>query len=267
MRPGSEAIHLGWSLDGTTELIPLDRSRWPVEDCPWRDLRHTPVGFSPAEPLDGGKGNDSSGRSGATVPSGAGGLGSRRRTSRETVMTADKGFKRLVRERAERTGEAYAEARRRLLDKIKEADMAEYRHVEDHEYGFAIDIPVDWERLVPDVAKQQVFFAAAPPHARPFVTVTKWGVPALSFEEYVAASEASLRATHHDVRTSRVEIRGRHFARAEYYGANSRALEPIHQRAVTTLRAPAGYVFNFATADPAGDAELLDHIESSIRLL
>src|SRR5262245_8825261 len=63
-------------------------------------------------------------------------------------MTAGKSFKRLVRERAARTGESYTAALRHFRGPSAESDPMEsiaFRRVEKPDLGFALQVPEDWQ--------------------------------------------------------------------------------------------------------------------------
>lgn len=67
-------------------------------------------------------------------------------------MTSRKRLKRLVRSRAQRTGESYVTALRHLRSRVREetAVCVETRRVTKSAYGFAMDIPSEWRELGPD---------------------------------------------------------------------------------------------------------------------
>ena len=93
-------------------------------------------------------------------------------------MTKDKGFKRLVRTRRTRTGESYALARQRLLAKTHEeakVSAMELSAVDVSEWGFRVSVPQSWARVAPDTSRWEVLRVLAPPAAKPFFTVNKWG--------------------------------------------------------------------------------------------
>jgi hypothetical protein len=60
-------------------------------------------------------------------------------------MTTDKDFKRLVRQRASKTGESYSAARRRLLESKGDNEMvtSDLRRVEKPDDGFVLHVPAD----------------------------------------------------------------------------------------------------------------------------
>jgi len=66
-------------------------------------------------------------------------------------MTKDKDFKRLVRARAEQTGEPYSSARRSLVEQPTEAapQVADLRPVEKPGLGFTVWVPRDWAEFPP----------------------------------------------------------------------------------------------------------------------
>jgi hypothetical protein len=66
-------------------------------------------------------------------------------------MTANKHFKRRVRERARRTGESYTSALRHLRrTEAREHEMQwQWRRIEKAEYGYAVHIPERWSERPP----------------------------------------------------------------------------------------------------------------------
>ena len=66
-------------------------------------------------------------------------------------MTADRNFKRLVRERARKTGESYVAALRHFERREDAMSDLALRRVEKAEYGFALSVPEEWQELPPDL--------------------------------------------------------------------------------------------------------------------
>jgi hypothetical protein len=66
-------------------------------------------------------------------------------------MTADKNFKRLVRERARRTGESYTAALSHLRRIASRESSMQWQRVEKPEYGYAVHIPAGWEEREPNL--------------------------------------------------------------------------------------------------------------------
>ena len=61
-------------------------------------------------------------------------------------MTAQKNFKRRVRERARRTGESYTAALRHLRssDHLSEVSAMQWQRVEKEQFGYAVHVPPGW---------------------------------------------------------------------------------------------------------------------------
>ena len=61
-------------------------------------------------------------------------------------MTAQKNFKRRVRERARRTGESYTAALRHLRssDHLSEVSAMQWQRVEKEQFGYAVQVPPGW---------------------------------------------------------------------------------------------------------------------------
>jgi hypothetical protein len=70
----------------------------------------------------------------------------------EGLMTANKHFKRRVRDRARRTGESYTAALRHLrrID-AREQSVQQWKRVEKPTFGYAIQVPEAWEERPPDL--------------------------------------------------------------------------------------------------------------------
>jgi hypothetical protein len=66
-------------------------------------------------------------------------------------MTANKHFKRRVRERARRTGESYTAALRHLRRFDAEERQMEWQRIEKPEFGYAVHVPEDWDERPPNL--------------------------------------------------------------------------------------------------------------------
>jgi hypothetical protein len=65
-------------------------------------------------------------------------------------MTADKHFKRRVRERARRTGESYTAALRHLRHSDARERPMQWQRVEKPEFGYAVHVPQGWDERPPN---------------------------------------------------------------------------------------------------------------------
>jgi hypothetical protein len=65
-------------------------------------------------------------------------------------MTANKHFKRRVRDRARRTGESYTAALRHLRQSEEEQPM-QWRRIEKTDFGYAVHVPQAWEERPPNL--------------------------------------------------------------------------------------------------------------------
>lgn len=63
-------------------------------------------------------------------------------------MTANRHFKRRVRDRARRTGESYTAALRHLREKEQ---PARWQRIEKPDFGYAVHVPQDWDERPPDL--------------------------------------------------------------------------------------------------------------------
>ena len=68
-------------------------------------------------------------------------------------MTVNKSLKRLIRARMKQTGESYSTARRFFLRSEENKNMSDFelKTVTNNDYGFTLDVPVDWHELEPDL--------------------------------------------------------------------------------------------------------------------
>jgi hypothetical protein len=66
-------------------------------------------------------------------------------------MTANKHFKRRVRERAARTGESYTAALRHLRHVDAWERIVQWQRVEKPEFGYAVHVPHGWEETLPNL--------------------------------------------------------------------------------------------------------------------
>jgi hypothetical protein len=191
-------------------------------------------------------------------------------------MTADKSFKRLVRARARRTGESYATARQRLLAKRTEDDTMtgfDLRPSDLSDWGFKMSWPSSWQRVAPDTSRWEVLRVIAPPSARPFLTVNKWGLPPGTddLDEYERLSLESLKhpqgGNATDLRSSRTTISDFDAIRADYQGKHPMTVDTILSlRSYGLTRAPIGWVFTFATDNLPRDTPIFDAIAATIEV-
>jgi hypothetical protein len=66
-------------------------------------------------------------------------------------MTANKHFKRRVRERARRTGESYTAALRHLRRMDAEEQPMSWQRIEKSQFGYAVQVPEDWDERPPNL--------------------------------------------------------------------------------------------------------------------
>ena len=68
-------------------------------------------------------------------------------------MTVDRNRKRLIRARMKKTGETYSTARQFFLGSEENTTMSDLdlRTVTNIDYGFTLDVPVEWQELEPDL--------------------------------------------------------------------------------------------------------------------
>src|SRR5690348_8123622 len=66
-------------------------------------------------------------------------------------MTANKHFKRRVRERARRTGESYTAALRHLRRVDAQERLMQWQRIEKPDFGYAVHVPDDWQERPPDL--------------------------------------------------------------------------------------------------------------------
>jgi hypothetical protein len=66
-------------------------------------------------------------------------------------MTANKHFKRRVRERARRTGESYTAALRHLRQIDARETPMQWQRIEKPDFGYAVHVPDDWDERPPNL--------------------------------------------------------------------------------------------------------------------
>jgi hypothetical protein len=66
-------------------------------------------------------------------------------------MTANKSFKRRVRERAHRTGESYTAALRHLRQLDAKERSMQWQRIEKTDFGYAISVPPGWAEFPPNL--------------------------------------------------------------------------------------------------------------------
>jgi hypothetical protein len=66
-------------------------------------------------------------------------------------MTANKHFKRRVRERARRTGESYTAALSNLRRSDVQEQLMQWQRIEKPDFGFAVHVPQDWDERPPNL--------------------------------------------------------------------------------------------------------------------
>src|SRR5437764_6559830 len=69
----------------------------------------------------------------------------------EGLMTANKNFKRRVRDRARRTGESYTAALRHLRQLDVKEPTVQWQRIEKTDFGYAISVPAGWTERPPDL--------------------------------------------------------------------------------------------------------------------
>jgi hypothetical protein len=138
-------------------------------------------------------------------------------------MTADKHFKRKVRERSRRTGESYTAALRHLRRDIREPAMqhhpVQWQRVEKPDFGYAAQVPHDWEEYPPKL-KNSPFETArfADPADRRHSVIVFRGMPrpGLSAAERAERVQASLEAAGFgDFEITEAEVAGQPGARLD----------------------------------------------------
>jgi hypothetical protein len=66
-------------------------------------------------------------------------------------MTANRHFKRRVRERARRTGESYTAALARLRQIDAKEQPVQWQRIEKPDFGYAVHVPDGWDERPPDL--------------------------------------------------------------------------------------------------------------------
>ena len=139
--------------------------------------------------------------------------------------------------------------------------------VDVSEWGFRVSLPQDWARVAPDTSRWEVLRVLAPPAARPFFTVNKWGLlPNMDLDEYERRGTDSLGPAQ-DIHSSRTTIGGLPAFRTDYTGTHSMTADVMLSiRAYGLIQPPVGWVFRFGTDDLTRDAAVFDAIAETIQV-
>lgn len=140
--------------------------------------------------------------------------------------------------------------------------------VDVSEWGFRVSVPQGWARVAPDTSRAEVLRVLAPPAAKPFFTVNKWGLlPNTDLDVYERRSLESLGPQAQVTRHSRTTIGGLPAFQTDYTGTHSMTADAMLSiRAYGLIQPPVGWVFRFGTDDLARDAPVFDAIAETIQV-
>jgi len=127
-------------------------------------------------------------------------------------MTANKHFKRHVRERARRTEESYTAALRHLRRNDAREQHMQWQRVEKPDFGYAAHVPQDWEELPADLTNSPLETARfAHPRDRRYSVIVFRGLPSPGLSA-VRVAERALgaleRAGFGDFQITEAEVAG-----------------------------------------------------------
>ena len=108
-------------------------------------------------------------------------------------MTANKHFKRRVRERARRTGESYTAALRHLRRSGAREHLMQWQRIEKSDFGYAVQVPPGWDEHPPDLENSPLETARfADPADRRHSLVVFRGLPRPGLSAVQAAERTQL---------------------------------------------------------------------------
>jgi hypothetical protein len=132
-------------------------------------------------------------------------------------MTANKHFKRRVRERARRTGESYTAALRHLRHTNARENLMQWQRIEKPDFGYAVQVPAGWEEQPPDLKNSPLETARfGEPGDRRRGLIVFRGMPGRPFDPVQAAERAQYALTNAgfgDFQLTETRVAGRPGAR------------------------------------------------------
>ena len=183
-------------------------------------------------------------------------------------MTANKHFKRRVRDRARRTGESYTAALRHLRRDPEERPVG-WQRIEKAAFGYAVQVPEGWVEHPPNL-KNSPFETARfidPADRRHSVTVFRGmpqpGVSALQVAEQI---QVTLEASGFgDVRIAVAEVAGQSGARLDCAKHDAGRVWAV--REYIAVRGPDRFILGCASAAPDEDDPLFTAIADRFEIL
>jgi len=190
-------------------------------------------------------------------------------------MTAKKNFKRLVRARARKTGESYAAALQHFQHRSAEDQPVKtpaLRRIEKPEYGFALEVPVEWVDEPPDLKNSPWeaarAFASYPDGARRgFIVFRNPAGPGADPEAAARGAQNFLsRNGFSNFALSDAVIAGRPAVRLDFDRPSvaPRVWAVRHYFLVVENRT---FCVSFGTSEPSEDGPLVERLAASFELI
>lgn len=187
-------------------------------------------------------------------------------------MTANKKRKRLVRQRAQRTGESYASALRHLAaqrDKERAASGLAWRRIEKCEYGYAVRVPEDWEERPPNLRDNPSETArfVHPDDRRHHVRLLRWPVsPGANAADIAEDVRAALQTEGFgEFEQTELVIAGRPGVQLDCVLRDAGRILALRDHLV--VKGDFGFCLAIGTNVPEEDADLLRAIGRGFELL
>jgi hypothetical protein len=184
-------------------------------------------------------------------------------------MTANKHFKRQVRERAHRTGESYTAALRHLRRDNAEERLMQWHRIEKPDFGYAVQIPQGWDERPPNL-KNSPFETARfvdPADRRHSVIVFRaMPRPGLTARKLAEQVQASLEAYGFgDFLIAAAQVAGQPGARLDCAQHDAGRVWAVRQYIV--IRGTDRFVLGCGSSVPAEDDSLFTAMAERFELL
>ena len=184
-------------------------------------------------------------------------------------MTANKNFKRRVRDRARRTGESYTAALRHLRQLDVKEPTVQWQRIEKTDFGYAISVPEGWTERPPDLKNSPLETArfGEETDRRHGVTVFRGPVrPGRTAAEIAELARPSLEhAGFVDFVVTDAEIGGRPGARLDCARHDAGRVWAVQEYFVTDGR--VSFCLGCGTSMPDEDAALFAEIVARFEVL
>jgi hypothetical protein len=184
-------------------------------------------------------------------------------------MTANKDFKRRVRERARRTGESYTAALRQLRRNASEVTMEQWKRIEKPEFDYAVQVPLTWIESAPNLNNSPWETARFGDPADRRCSFIVFRSPSPRDDSPIHAAESAQMALEAsgfvEFRTSDAAVAGRSAARLDCARYDAGRLWAVREYFV--VRNSARFCLGLGSSVPDQHAALFDEIVDRFALL